>query len=121
MEELQNNNNSGCISEETKEITEKQLENFVTNHIDAQSDLCDILNDETDSKFWIDNHLALDDIADELDINRPDLPTPIKIITPDKVKERCILYLRETINFELLKLFLVECISDKSLANILLF
>lgn len=121
MEELQNNNNRGCISEETKEITEKQLENFVTNHIDAQSDLCDILNDETDSKFWIDNHLALDDIADELDINRPDLPTPIKIITPDKVKERCILYLREIANFELLKLFLVECVSDGSLTNIPIF
>jgi len=105
--------------EQMKLAVRLKLDNFIASHTDAQSALCDFLDKKTDSKFWLVNHLAIDDIADELNIYRPDLPSDIKVITVDEVKRRLILYLRGT-SFELLKELLLECMSGGDLDHTIL-
>ena len=97
-----------------KIILKEKFDHFIVNTPNAQMKLCDILEEKTGPSFWVDNHLALDDIADELNITRPDLPCPITTISAEKVKKRCIKFLRNS-KFECLEIFLLKVTSDGSL------
>jgi len=99
-----------------KKIVEQKLALFNEQNENSQLLLCDMINEKWTANDFKDSYLAIDDIADEFKMKRPDLPSDITVISVDEVKKRCIEYFRK--NRVIFEEFLVECIADGSLPNI---
>lgn len=97
---------------------EQKLGFFNLQNENSQSLLCDMIMEKWTANDFVNSHLAIDDIADDFKMKRPDLPSDISVISADKVKKRCIKYFRKNINKVILEDFVIACIADGSLPNI---
>ena len=105
------------IREQRKKI-ENKLSLFLQKNNNSQSLLCDMIEEKFNAKDLYGNYLAIYDIADETNIDRPGFPGNIEILSLEDIKNRIIAYFRKT-ELSLVKTFLIFCISDGSLPDIL--